>query len=477
MQKYLCLLLSLLCFEFSVANRVGNSNEKWFIQKTLHFNIHHSAQHQDLGLYYAKIAETAYAQLSTVFTNKPDQITIVINDSTDSSNGYATVIPYPLIMIYPVQISNQETLSEAGEWARELLTHELTHIFQMYPSNGFYKWLRPVFGSIVSPNLITPSWWKEGMAIEIETRFSPQGRSRSYLQNATIRSLVNDDLLSSFSLAEANETLKTWPYGNRPYFFGSMMMSEIAHDGGLPAINHIVERQSERAPYFLEVPIKEAIDRSYQNEFYKVIDTQTKQAKKQIEILKSQPLTETKAVDEFLLSSRHPRYNENLKTLGLIGLKKSGAEILFYIWDNENKKYNTDSRQKKISGTLGTFEFHPTEPQIIFSKIDAVNSKNDFSDLYLYNLKTHEEKKITKSERAREPVFSPDGNDVLFIATGQGQTELKILKLKTEKIESIHKTDKFERITQAIYLNNEDLLINVRNKNGQQIIYLQSKTK
>lgn len=468
MQKYLVLFLGLFLSQNTLANRVGFSDEKWIVQHTPHFEIHHSAQQQDLGLYYAQIAETAYANLAQVFNTHPAKIKIVINDSTDNSNGYATVIPYPLIMIYPVQISNQETLSEAGEWARELLTHELTHIFQMYPYHGVYDWIRPVFGTIVSPNLISPSWWKEGMSIEMETQFSPQGRSRSNFQNATLRSLVYDDQLMKFSLAEANETLKTWPYGNRPYFFGSMIMSEIANDGGLGAINHIVERQSERAPYFIEQPLKEAIERSYQNQFYKTIETQTQISHQQIALLKTQPLTQSVVIDDKLLSSRSPRYNKNLQILALIGLKKSGPEILFYNWSNEQKKFVVDTEQKKISGSIGGFEFHPVEPLIVYSKIDAVNSKQEFSDLYTYDLSTQKTKQITHSERAREPQFSEDGTSVLYIVTGSGVTELKILNLKEEKITSIYKTSYQDRMTQALFINKNEILLDIRDKNGEQ---------
>jgi len=460
---------------FSRINRVGFQNELWLTQRTPHFNIHHSAQQHDLGLYYSKIAETAYQNLSSVFDQSPEKITIIINDSTDSSNGYATVIPYPLIMIYPVQISNQESLSEAGEWARELLTHEMTHIFQMFPYRGFYNWLRPIYGTVVSPNLITPNWWKEGMAIEMETQFSPQGRTRSYLQSATIRALVIDDQLSKFSLAEANETLKTWPYGNRPYFLGSMLMSEITSEYGITAISSITDLQSGRFPYFVEAPVQETIGRSYQAEFDKMIETQTQQATKQIDILKKIPDSSGQTVDSDLLSSRNPRFQSLTQTLGLIGQKKSGSEIIFYNWNEQDKKYRLDSKQKKILGSVGSFEFHPLKTQIIFSKIKFINSKQQFSDLYIYDFSTQTETQITHNQRAREPQFSIDGTNVLFITTADGQTELKIMDLNTEKIESLYKTDFKDRLTQALDLNETEVLLNIRNQNGDQVISVLNK--
>ena len=145
MQKIRFLLtLSVLIFGFlhsANAYRVGFNYETWQTYETEHFKIIYSAQQQDLGRYYSNIAEDAYQKLATLFQFQPSKIVVVINDSTDAANGYATVVPYPLIMIYPVQTQNEGGLAEAGEWAKELFTHELTHIFQLYPANGFYNYL------------------------------------------------------------------------------------------------------------------------------------------------------------------------------------------------------------------------------------------------------------------------------------------------------------------------------------------------
>ena len=186
-----------LSLPFSVeASLIAPAHIEWVQTNTKHFNIVHDRNQQDLGLYYAQIAELAYSNLSAIFTTLPEKITVVISDNTDMSNGNATVFPYPLINVYPVLVGQQDSLSEAGEWGKELLTHELTHVAQLYPySSTGYVILRNIFGSIISPNLLMPSWWKEGMAVEIETQLSNQGRSRSYLQDAQVRSYIKKNRL------------------------------------------------------------------------------------------------------------------------------------------------------------------------------------------------------------------------------------------------------------------------------------------
>lgn len=473
MFKFSLFFLIFLTQISTFATRIGFSNEKWLTTNTSHFKIIHSAQHQDLGLYYAQIAETAYAQLIHVFPTAPDKITIILNDSTDLSNGYATVIPYPHIMIYPVQIGLEQTLTESGEWARELVTHELTHIFQMYPYNGAYKYLRPIFGSLVSPNLLTPTWWKEGMAVEMETQFSPRGRTRSEFQNATLRALVNEDLLLKATIAEANETLTTWPYGNRPYFWGSLIMSEMAHEGQVHSLGELTEKQSYRAPYWIEEPSRELYGMSYDAQFRKMLERIQEKTVKSIQTLSQKTFSDLKPIDETLLSSRHPRFNFDQSLLGVLAVTHRGPRLLIYELNSENNQYEKSKKIKGLAGDIHQFEFIPGTNKIVFSKTKSVNNKQIFSDLYIYDLNQSAEKpvQITFSARAREPYPASDGDRIYFIETSAGRTNLKYYQISTQKIESLINSEIQERLTQVIEFKPDQLFYLKRTEEGDNQLY------
>ncbi|WP_374032016.1 hypothetical protein [Bdellovibrio bacteriovorus] len=192
---------------------------KWKTLKTAHFEVIFNAEQQDLGYLYAEKLEKAYSELRSYFHSRPDKTIVIINDKTDVTNGYATRIPYPHIMAYPVLPGPEESLSDTGDWAFELLAHEYTHILTFEPANGIMKPLRAVFGTIIAPNILMPQWWKEGVAVEMETRLSDHGRLRSHYQDATVRAMVDAKTLRDFDIAEANENIYTWPQGARPYLF------------------------------------------------------------------------------------------------------------------------------------------------------------------------------------------------------------------------------------------------------------------
>ena len=468
-------LFIILIFQFATitkASEVASADINWTQLNTKHFFVVYDQLKPDLGLYYSKIAEQAYSNLSTVFQTLPEKITLVVNDTTDLSNGNATIFPYPLIFAYPVHVGQQDTLSESGEWAKELITHELTHIAQLYPCNGLInKILCTSFGSIVKPNNLSPLWWKEGMAVEMETQFSDQGRSRSFLQDAQVRSYVTKNILKDYDLAQANEVLVTWPYGNRPYFFGSMIMSQISKDFTPKIIGDLVLKQSEYIPYFLNSPLEDLTESDYLQIYTKAQNEYTDNAKKQLIELQKIPATEPQKINSQLLQSKSVAFSFEKNTLAFIATTDMKTEIEFYKQDATTQKLEPLHLKNRPSGNIGQIYYHPFENKIIFSKNHAVSHHENYSDLYIYDLDTQQTTDLTQAQRSRDPVFSQDGQFALFVDVRSGRTDLKQIELKTRKI-NVLITGVFQsRINSYAYLNTNEILYTLRLQNGDQQLY------
>lgn len=454
------------------AATIAPSNIEWVQTNTKHFRIVHDKNQQDLGLYYAQVAELAYYNLSTIFTTLPEMITVVISDNTDISNGNATVFPYPLINVYPVLVGQQDSLSEAGEWGKELITHELTHVAQLYPySSTGYKILRSLFGSIISPNLLMPNWWKEGMAVEIETQFSNQGRSRSYLQDAQIRSYVTKNKLNDFELAQINESLVSWPYANRQYFFGSMLMSQLSKEKKVGSLGDLALEQSYVLPYVVNSPAEDIFKKDYLQLYAQTLSDFQNNSQKQITTLKTVPVSEMTPVNSDLLMSKSVQLNEGRFLLALIATTDMKTELQIYRKMPDSDQFSQVELKHAPRGNLGLINFHPTEAKIIFSKTHSVNLQQTFSDLYVYDIMKDKTEDITRNARARDPVYSPDGKFALFTYTGNGLTELRQLEFASKKIKSLIKTDRKNRINSYAYRTPTEILYTTRNQVGEQQLW------
>jgi hypothetical protein len=464
---YITFLVFWLLGQNSVAQRVGSWNENWKTIKTRHFDVIYNAKQPDLGRHYANVAEKAYSNLSNVFSKSTERIVLIVNDTTDIANGYATRIPYPHIMAYSVVAGDHDSLSESGDWASILVTHELTHILQFEPAGGFYRYLRPVFGNIIAPNLLMPSWWKEGMAVELETRFSNSGRLRSTYQDAAVRSIVLDNKISEYGIDQANETLPSWPYGLRPYLFGSLFFSQLFEETkDLKSIDFLSNRQGERVPYFIEKPIRELTGDDYQSVYLRGLAQAEKNARTDLDVLNKAELTPKEVLDPESQGNQRPSISEKLGLLAYVENFEDESRIVIKSLKNEKIKFKSLPK-----GSIQNISFHPTEPKILYSKTDLVDSKHNYSDLHEYNLKTFENKKLTTSARARSPVYSSNGKKILFISTNAGRTQIKILDKLRQKTEMILESNFVERYDSTLFWDDKTILAVKIDQDGNYKLY------
>lgn len=436
------------------AQRIGSHDEKWTLIRTPHFEIITRTDQLDLGRYYAQTAEQSYRDLATIFNTLTERVVIVINDTTDISNGYATRIPYPHVMVFSVQNGDHDWLAENGNWPQLLVTHELTHIYQFEPASGFYKLLRPIFGNIIAPNMLMPTWWKEGMAVELETQFSTTGRLRSVFQDASLRAITLENKLKKFDLPQANETLPSWPYGVRPYLFGSLFFSQLVKDTkNIKSINALSERHGERVPYFVEEPMRELTGGSYESTYNRGLIAAEQNAIQQAKMLRQSPLSEISYVDKKALATLRPTFSAAHQLLAY--LEQTEDEMKIVITDlNGNKK----EFKKLPAGQIQSLVFHPTEKKILYSKIDAIDAGHTFSDLYEYDLGTDKSERITKAARARAASYSIDGKKIIFLATPEGRTQIHILDRDTKQTTLIADSGLSDRFESPIFWDEDTVL-------------------
>ena len=446
----------------AIAQRIGHSDEEWKTLTTEHFDIIVNAKQLDLGRYYAFVAEKAYQNLSKVFTHMTTRMVIVVNDTTDVPNGYATRIPYPHIMAYSVVAGDHDSLSESGDWASILITHELTHILQFEPATGVYTGLRYIFGNVIAPNMLMPSWWKEGMAVEVETQFSNTGRTRSVYQDAVLRSFVIEEKMNQYDLPQANEVLPSWPYGNRPYLFGSLFFSQLVSDTkDLKSVNFLASRQGERAPYFIEAPINELTGQGYEATYLKALKTAEEFGKADLQKLKEKPLSQIRFLTKPEQSSAKPTIS---RAHGLIAyLQTVEDENFIYITDLAGKKQNF---KKLPGGSLLSLTFHPSEKKLLYTKVDTINSKYALADLHEYDLTTETSTQLTFSARVRSADYSADGKQAALLTTENGQTQIRLINFESKSIQFISGSSFTSRYESVIFWDQNTLLVNKIDENG-----------
>lgn len=459
-----------------------------------HFELIYDAQYQTLADDYAKSLENSFRTLSPLYETFPEKTAVVLNDNSDLTNGFATVIPYPMIQSFPVLPSSQDSIGEYGHWSEELLMHEYTHILASYQKRGVFSTFSHVFGSLMSPNILLPRWWHEGLAVETETRYSHHGRLRSAQQDAWLRNEVLAAHLNEVGLAEANEVnIPTWPYGARPYLFGSLFWSQAISEKSTSA-KDLATAHGGRVPFFLNAPSEDILGKDY-NEFYNhaIAEIQTR-AMAQLSLLRAAPTSKPEFLKLSELESQSPTISPDGLKLAFISKDETtrrSLEILQrpnpgvpFSKDHLLKTLGSDTPESAaesraplphdgpVTGTLNRMDWSPDSKRIVFDKVDVLDRYHLVSDLYIYDIEKRKTEPLSHGLRAREPAFSRDGKKIVFVQLAPGQTRLGLLDLESKSTQIVYEGEYQERCSFPLFLSDHEVLFQQRKAGAEKLVVL-----
>lgn len=479
--KLLTLHFIILCVTFpALAQLEVPPHIKWKTLKSAHFEVIYPEEKQDLGLLYLEKLELAHKRLQPYFISFPKNKTVVvINDKTDITNGYATRIPYPHIMAYPVLPGPEESLADYGDWAFELLVHEYAHILNFEPANGIMKPLRFIFGNVIGPTMLLPTWWKEGLAVELETRTSHRGRLRSPYQEATVRAMVLEQTLMSYDISKINEYTPTWPMGMRPYLFGSYFWSYAVQLKTPTITSQLNEAHGTYIPYLLEGLGQSYLGKNYTQTYQDMLHDLTTRVSNQLNIIRSVPPTQDqiRAID---FTATMPALSPDGSILIYIAEDDAHTKSLKILHRKNdqsflsiNREYNIKALNESVeavaprfdgptSGSIKRISWFPDSQRVVYDRISFINRIERFSDLYILDLAKQQNRQITKGLRAREPAVSPDGQTVVFIKVEGGRTHLCTLQLANSQ-HQCHLSGKLqERFSYPIFWSEHEIIVSYK---------------
>src|SRR2546426_247812 len=171
---YRATLLALLLSGGRVEAQVDPSGQ-WRTLHTPHFLVHFRPADREPAQRTAREAERAWGLLAAELRPPRGMVDVTLSDDIDVSNGFTTVFPSSRITVLAAPLPE---LTDFDDWLRLVTTHELTHVFHLDRTKGWWRGLQSVFGRVpgLFPNEYQPSWVIEGLAVYYESRFTGGGR-------------------------------------------------------------------------------------------------------------------------------------------------------------------------------------------------------------------------------------------------------------------------------------------------------------
>ena len=419
---------------------------------TDHFNIYYQTGAENTARRVAEVSEEVYNPLAAAFDafDEVGRIYVLIHDETDFSNGFANYSQNKV----EVWASDLEfELRGTSNWIKNVMTHELAHIFSLRAAKKkWFSYFQINFGrynvnpdyyfSIPFYHLNVPSWYAEGIA-----QFEAQ-------QNEHEAWDTHRDMLLRMAVLE-NDLLT---YDEMGVFTQDGLHSEMIYNQGFGLVNYIYQVYGEGKAEALvdhiglfsfdkaifDVVGIEAeqlyqewiasLSSSYQSlaeERLPPASEYTPRLEKSWPIYFNHPdrssttsLTEKFIEGQKIIDGGYLDYYPVISPDGnqIAYISNEGHEFaLTHLKLYNRKTGNVKTLVKRVDSRVA---WTPDQKKLVYSR-----RKENFNDLFIYDIKQEKEHRISRNLRVKDPSVSPDGSSIAFVRSKDGSSNLGLMNI------------------------------------------------
>lgn len=392
---------------------------------TPHFWIHHPRGLEDVAEEVARLAEEAHVRVTSALGTEPGGKThVVLAWRSDQPDTFTFVHPHPQLFLDVALPHLGMGMNDFTDWYGWLVTHEYTHIVHLDARQGFARPLSALLGSWLRPNLTTPAWVKEGIAVYLESTLTPRGRGGSSLYRMMARVAVAEGVLETPGHAApdtvANYGRTQWPWAVRPYLFGYFLIRTLASRSP-KSLARFVAGTAGAGPYALEPGLKQAGAGSFEALWRQTLAGLREESREEFAQLERAPRTPLQYLTEsgfhhsgltvspdgrwLLVSRQRPDEDDAILRFPLDGDSVGAPQVV------TSRSTGYQSSLSRSGRFLVFDQSRRTRHQLV-------------SDLYIYDLKTRDFAAISPGLHARDADVHPDGLHLAFVANEAGRNRL-----------------------------------------------------
>ncbi|MCP9290631.1 hypothetical protein [Gracilimonas sediminicola] len=429
----------------------------WYTIESEHFLVHFQEGNSRSAQVVSRIAEEIHPPITDLYQYTPDEkVSIVLKDREDYSNGAAYFFDNKIDIWLPAL---NTPLRGTHNWLRNVITHEYTHIIQIQKGMkrsrkipAFYlQWLsyedvrRPdvLYGfpnGIITMPFATvniPAWLAEGTA-QYQTAGLLYETWDSH-RDMILRTRILTD--TYFSLQQmATFSSKTSLERETVYNQGYAFVIYLANRFGDEVLREITSSLGEKGVYTVEEAIKMATGLPGNEVFNDWIDE-----RKDFYATATEGINPTLSdtVEKAGFFNFYPQQSPDGSRLAYLSNKGVDYGLLsLYLKDldgNEKEvaviddldfhrpKNHVSSLEPILTFLESSFSFSPDGNQIAY----AINKKNKYGehyrDIFIYDIKSEENKRLTNSARIESPAWNKDNNKIVAVQYSRGTQNLVLL--------------------------------------------------
>ena len=426
---------------------------------------------EQLAREIADLAEETYFQIHTQINLSPhhhmQKIGIILEDFTDYTLGYAYTFPHRVIRLSLTAPTAKSFDMKFKSWFKMVLVHEYTHIAHFEMTKGLTTALRALFGQIITPNGLQPTWALEGLAIYNETKFNQEqegggGRGIDPRYDMYLRMAILEDNLNTLDQISGYYLL-SWPGGNAPYIYGQSIIHFIAQKYGEEKMIEISEVFCHYPYLGFNYAFKKVLALDLEELFLNWKEELQKRYLIQEQMIStSRKLTESKQLTNYHYWVDYPKWiSFSSEGAEKIAVRVTTPHTYPFIQIIDPSSLSTplsltssvikkQSLIKRNYGRDSSFSFSPDGTKIIYGKLPEDNLYYQFYDLYLYNLENKREIRLSRDLRLKDPAWSPNPKkkQILAVINNLGTQNLVLINISMAKLSELSELSGLSRLSE-----------------------------
>lgn len=401
----------------------------WQTIETDHYFVHFHTGTERTAFLTADIAEYIYGPVTELYDYRPDgPVHLIIRDHDDISNGAAYYYDNKIeIWAPPMDFQLRGTHA----WLENVVTHEFSHLISLGAARklprsipavylqwmGFEKEKRPdvihgypnVLASVPLAGTVIPMWFAEGAA-QFQRAHFDFDRWDSH-RDMLLRSAVLEGTLLKLNEMEV--------------FAKNSLGNEMVYEQGYAFVLYIAEKYGEKAVADLAAAMSSLLRTDFSGAVRKVLgmsgeDLYAEWAAWLHEAYgPAGSLLEGQQQGDLLykesLACFYPVLSPDGSSAVFVGSADNDYMSMLDLFIRDMKT----GRVRRIARNVSSApDWSADGSRLVYAKHSRVDlSGSSFYDLYVYDLRTKKEKRLTRGTRARHPSWHEQGTIVSIVET------------------------------------------------------------
>ena len=437
------LLLLAVCTPSQHAAAWNKSEIEWKTLDTEHFEIHFHPGEEWSARQTAAIAEAIYEPITAYYDYRPGTVHITLYDREDDPEG-ATYYYMDRIDISASPYDFH--LRGNADWLRNVITHEFTHMVSVQKAMKLPIRIPSIFFQVISfekekrPDVLTgypdfqlslpfageimPNWFAEGVA-QYQCRLARNDIWDSHRDMLLRMATIEDRLLTLDEMG---------------VFDKNSLEAEMVYNQGFSLVQFIAERHGFGKLAELTRALSSAYRLSFNGACRKALGISEE------ELYRSWKEKLEGHYGAFKTAiGRNERRGEPIAMKGFLNLypMDDGRNGLYFL-SNRGEDYSAlelvhmtgDAAIQGVATEVESrFELAPEGRQLCYSRRTKKNRHGyAIDDIFIRNLDTRKERRLTRGLRATDPCWSPDGDFIACAARNDGSERIAVIDVSNSEL-------------------------------------------